>query len=182
MLNNLHLFNKGVRVRPRSKAAIYEMAHKVRELAGVGIHQSFDVATFLEFTMPKATRYEFVHVSEPQSYMGETEAAVSPDEKLMKIRDDVLDNLRYGNSRARFTIAHEFGHYFLHKGEGVPFNRGNPTAHKTFEDSEWQANTFAAELLAPLAGCKGLSVYEIAEKYNISSQCATLRYKECNSR
>lgn len=180
MHNNLHLFNKGIKVKPRTKVSIYQSANKLRQILGIDIHQPFDILYFLEITLQKGTNYKFNFVPKSKEYMGDIEAAVSPDEKLMKIRQDVWEALYDDDPRARFTIAHEFGHYFLHKG--VPFNRGNPTAHKTYEDSEWQANTFAAELLAPLEGCHGLTVEEIMDKYEISRQCAALRYKECNSR
>ncbi|MFB6349447.1 ImmA/IrrE family metallo-endopeptidase [Moraxella sp. ZJ142] len=110
--------------------------------------------------------------------MGMTEVAVLPDKKLMHIREDVYEALHGNDPRARFTIAHEFGHLFMHKG--VALNRGDGN-HKTYEDSEWQANQFAAELLAPLKGCVGLSIDEIMTKYKISYQCAALRYKECKS-
>ena len=48
--------------------------------------------------------------------------------------------------RARFTVAHEIGHLILH--EGFALARG-AVRHKHYEDSEWQADTFAAELLMP---------------------------------
>lgn len=182
MLNNLHLYNKGVRVKPRSKHEIRGFARLVRQHFQDDIHKPFDVLNCLEIDLPKATAYDFSFEPKEKGYMKDVEASVSPDDMVMYIRQDVFDALYNNDSRARFTIAHEFGHLFMHKGVATTLNRSNPSAHKPYEDSEWQANQFAAELLAPLDGCIGLSIDEIMKKYNISYQCAALRYKECKSR
>lgn len=41
---------------------------------------------------------------------------------------------------------------------------------------EWQANTFAAELMAPFSLIKDMSIEEIMEKCGISRQAATIQY------
>lgn len=174
-----HQPNKGVKVTPLSKKNIQKYALMFRSVFQENIHQPFDVLSCLEVGLAKATQHEFNFDLQSRDYMGMTEAAVLPDKKLMHIREDVYNALHSNDPRARFTIAHEFGHLFMHKG--VALNRGDGN-HKAYEDSEWQANYFAAELLAPLDGCVGLSIDEIMKKYNISYQCAALRYKECKSR
>lgn len=181
MLNTaLHTYhNKGVRVAPLSRANIQKFALMFREIFQPDIHQPFDVLSCLEIGLPKAMNHEFEFTLKNQDEMGATEAAVLPDKKLMHIRTDVYDALHNNDARARFTIAHEFGHLCMHKG--VALNRGDGS-HKIFEDSEWQANQFSAEVLAPIQGCIGLSIDEIMEKYQISYHCASLRYKEANKK
>lgn len=98
----------------------------------------------------------------------------------MFIRKDVYDALHAGDPRARFTIAHEFGHFVLH--DGIALARSNARSHKVYEDSEWQANCFAAELLAPKDQCKDLTEDEIMEKFKVSRQCAGFRLKEANKK
>ena len=46
-------------------------------------------------------------------------------------------------------------------------------------DPEWQANTFAAELMAPYKLIRGLSVEEIMEKCGMSFTAASIQYKKC---
>lgn len=167
--------NKGVRVPPLSKKQIQDYAKKFRSIFEQDIHKPFDVLKCLEIELPKAMGHKFDFVVQEDKYMGMTEAAVLPDKKLMNIREDVYMALHDDDTRARFTIAHELGHLFIHKG--VALNRGDGN-HKIYEDSEWQANQFAAELLAPVEGCIGLSIDEIMVKYQISYQCACLRYQE----
>lgn len=171
--------NKGVRVAPLSKKQIQSYANQLRRIFKSDLHEPFDVLRCLEIELPKAMEHKFVFELQDCHVMGMTEAAVLPDKKLMHIREDVYNALHENETRARFTIAHEFGHLLMHKG--VALNRGDGN-HKIFEDSEWQANQFAAELLAPLQGCVGLSVHEIMQKYQISHQCACLRHNEVNKK
>ena len=44
-----------------------------------------------------------------------------------------------------------------------------------FRDPEWQANTFAAELLVPLDLIDTQNIYEIAENFGVSNQVAEIR-------
>lgn len=172
---------KGVRVSPRSKASIRGLAAAFRlKIAQIDNDEPLNICDLIEFTLPRITKDKFEFIIKEASYMGNTEAAMSPDSMKMYIREDVYEALQAGDSRARFTIAHEIGHLILH--DGIALGRDNGIPHKIFADSEWQANVFGAELLAPLEGCRGLCIDGIMEKYDVSRQCAALRYKECNSR
>jgi len=66
--------------------------------------------------------------------------------------------LEKGDPQARFTVAHEFGHAYIH-GRGQSFgafpSRENVMFArradlKPYEDPEWQANAFGAAVLMPL--------------------------------
>ncbi len=99
--------------------------------------------------------------------------------------------------RQRFTIAHELGHYLLHKGQTVHLdeNRGaftvnlrNSESAKGEDPEEREANLFAAELLMP-AKFLQQDLYEedldllgdsdvlakLAKKYDVSVQALTFR-------
>lgn len=75
------------------------------------------------------------------------------------IRDDssaviAVNNAQHEN-RQRFTIAHELGHYLLHKGTKLHFdedfsvNFRNSLSSDATDRLEIEANQFAAELLMP---------------------------------
>ena len=86
--------------------------------------------------------------------------------------------------RRRFTVAHELGHWFLHKSEdggSVDFRDGNSTP------KEVEANAFASELLMPKLEVKkfindmnGKSFYlsEFAGKFKVSKQASIYKLKE----
>ncbi len=69
---------------------------------------------------------------------------------ILKIRESTVNAVeRYGNGRARFTLAHELGHLFL--GHPRSLDRKRPDQEIAPADRllEEEANAFAAEFLAP---------------------------------
>lgn len=108
--------------------------------------------------------------------MGDMEGNSIPDLNVIQLREDVYEQLYKGNCRARFTLAHEFGHLLLHHGLNPEFARTKGD-HQSFEDSEWQANYFAGSFLMPRDGCRGLMPTEIARKYLVSDIAAEIRKK-----
>ena len=84
-----------------------------------------------------------------------------------------------GGIRRRWTVAHELGHYFL--GHVSADWRSEQSA-----DEERQADSFAAELLAPLLVlhfCAVSSAEELARLCLISQTAARIRFEElCASR
>ncbi|MFS4459264.1 ImmA/IrrE family metallo-endopeptidase [Bdellovibrio sp. HCB2-146] len=97
--------------------------------------------------------------------------------------------LENGDCRARFTLAHEFGHMILHgnlaltqdlaSADSVMFARRSQL--RAFEDPEWQANAFGAAVLMPypmmrLLYKQGLmSVENVMETFHVSEPAAKLR-------
>lgn len=80
--------------------------------------------------------------------MGPAEGLTCPQGTFIRFREDVYQRACNGESRARFTFAHELGHLMLH--------RNAPLARASRHDgtppymlAEPQANRFAAALLMP---------------------------------
>nr|WP_256471791.1 ImmA/IrrE family metallo-endopeptidase [Oceanicola sp. 502str15] len=75
----------------------------------------------------------------------------------VRSRGAILANTRHGSRRARFTVAHELGHFLLERHElsgetgflcqAVDLRETRQTRHHQRQESE--ANRFAADLLAP---------------------------------
>lgn len=102
-------------------------------------------------------------------------------------------NGTHHETRKRFTIAHELGHFMLHEGQAVRYDRDFRVSLRSDESSagtnveEVEANFFAASLLMPdrmlstdlRAGSIDLEdvegVREIARAYGVSAQAMTLR-------
>jgi len=94
-------------------------------------------------------------------------------------------NKKHPHRRRRYTIAHELGHYFLHRHqesyfEDVIFFRGlEPTR------TEWQANEFASEILMPESEfAKAIdddgitSIEELSDRFKVSSMAIRVRAKQ----
>ncbi len=94
--------------------------------------------------------------------------------------EDVYEKAIRDNGCARFTLAHEAGHVLMHCEENAILRRVESfsdfhTPIKNEKNPEWQADQFAAELLAPLPLTKGLSVNQIADIFKVSRSCAMNR-------
>ena len=166
------------KVPPMSRAAIRAAAYNVRAQLGIADEKYIDVARLLElilFQIPDFVDYDIVSPSD----LGELEAAtlvVGCGQSKILIRDSVYDDLRKGLARPRFTVAHELGHAFLHSRL-----YGGPRDYVSndwpaFRSSEWQANEFGGELLAPAHLIQDItSVNEIAEQFGVSTEVARRR-------
>ena len=100
-------------------------------------------------------------------------AITYPDKKEIIIRQDVYDMALDGNGFARFTMAHELGHLVMHHSLPLARQQANQTI-KPYENSEWQANKFAQELLIDTATVTrlNLSVNEITDIFGVSRNSA----------
>jgi Zn-dependent peptidase ImmA (M78 family) len=91
----------------------------------------------------------------------------------------------------RFTVAHEFGHYFLERG----VNKNNKFSctsedvnyYKSSKISEMNANIFAAELLMPLPWFESFTskrdvnknlIFDISKNFKVSLTASAIRYAE----
>ncbi len=157
--------------RPTSRIKLRAYAKKIRELTKTPEDEPFPVVPFLEIVLG-AWNYEMDIV--PDEDMKTTYAETIPSLKIFRIRESVYDNAIEGSPRDRFTIAHEIGHLFLHDDVSVSFAR-NEKSIPAYKDPEWQANTFAAELLVPLSHIRGLTIEEIAKKYSVSKKVAQIQ-------
>jgi|SRR5579864_1648348 len=166
-----------VQVPPLSRRKIRERADDIRS-ALKSKSPYFPIIDVVEFTMPKAVDafvLEVWTVDEMRSeYGGDTHAMTYPNELRMILREDVYLGAKKNKGRDRFTIAHELGHLVLHQFVGMA--RRLPTEVLAFENSEWQADAFAAEILMPLPYVLQCStVQEIVETFQVSYEAARIR-------
>lgn len=101
----------------------------------------------------------------------------------------IVYNKRHAPVRQRFTIAHELGHYYLHrdilgKGTGdTKAYRSEVPGHCNADITPWhetEANAFAADLLMPknlIQGWvkEGLGFEEIRSKLEVSQSALSFR-------
>lgn len=161
---------------PLSRLAIRKITWKLREIAGCDNTPFFPIVHFIEWVLANpendmGMEFEIVEPHEMQDTYGMTNTG----RNIMNIRSDVYDRAVQGNPRDRFTLCHELGHYLLHQPESISYARGEIPAYR---NPEWQANTFAAELMAPMNMVKDMTIEEIMEECGLSRQSATIRYKE----
>jgi Zn-dependent peptidase ImmA (M78 family) len=91
-----------------------------------------------------------------------------------------VNSLHHPN-RQRFTLAHEIGHYFLHRDAGDFEDRALFRREARFDRRESEANAFASKLLMPEAEFRTVvlsrkaSLDELARHFGVSSAAAKFR-------
>lgn len=95
-------------------------------------------------------------------------------------------------NRARSTLVHEVGHAALHpeevrmgkhRPEEMVLRRALRSNLRPYEDSEWQAHTFAGAILIPrpsLRACLPCSHADLAERFGVSAAFARSHLKRVN--
>lgn len=163
-----------IAAEPQSRTCIRKMTDKLRESVGCEKCLKFPILEFIEWILANPDNGIDFEIVDPEE-MQDTYGTTNTESNKMCIRSDVYEGVIKGNPRDRFTLCHEVGHYFLHQPDSISFARGNIPKYR---DPEWQANTFAGELMAPYDLVKDMSIEEITEKCNMSRQAATIQYSE----
>lgn len=173
----------GKRVPAASIKSIRNTATVVRNVLKLG-NGPVDMISVIEHTLPE--RYPgFMYEILDSTEMTFDEARTFPDRKLIQIREDVYYQATdpCASNRPQFTLAHELGHLVLHAGlkrelDYYPRNKFT-SDHKVYEDSEWQADTFAAEFLMPYDQVITMvSPEEIESTYKVTEAAAKRRWKK----
>lgn len=171
--------SRGIRVehktRPQIRAAA-EFARATLELPP----GAPDMPSVLEHGL---ARLGILYSYEEDYKMGAAEALVLPENNVLLLRQDVYFALLDGEPHARFTVAHEIGHLWLHErpGPATALYHAEPARpHGPLEDAECQADSFAAEFLMPaneLAGQR-VTAAGLMKTYEVSFGAALRRVRE----
>lgn len=160
---------------PRSRKSIIDYANIIRKIANTK-NEYFDVIKFIEIIAYDITGLEMEIVEDYEKELASNEyAKYIPAENCIKVRKSVYDAAADGIGKDRFTLAHELGHALLHREMALYRGEKNP---ETYENPEWQANEFSANVLCPLNKIRGMNVYEISEKFQVSLQVAENQLKK----
>lgn len=170
------------RVPPRGRKGLQMDALFIRSALKITT-AFFPLIEVIEHVLPRLMPEFILDVREmndmKREYGNGTLAMTTPMSVRLELREDVYEELHRHDGRARFTVAHELGHMFLHRSE-TGFARFDRSASMPlYESSEWQADRFAAELLMPLSfatACRSAS--EIRAMFGVSMQSAEIRWTE----
>lgn len=134
-------------VPPLSWESIGTQTERLRQRFGLNDTKNFPIMTVLEKILDQkldSVRLEIKSISE----MGNAEGYTDPQGDFIRLREDVYENAWKGEGRARFTAAHELGHWILHTNTPLARARDDENI-PAFRLSEPQANQFAGRLLIP---------------------------------
>ena len=164
----------GVEVPPCSVADLRRLAVQIRKAIGLTDDKPFPVGHFIEYVLPRLYD-DFALEILPKSRLGEKHGETFPNKHLMRLREDVYIGICEGDGQHRFTGMHECSHLIYH--EGVPLALAHRSAKSlpVYRNSEWQADTLAAELLMPYEVVKDMSAWDIEQIYGVSPTAALCR-------
>lgn len=177
---------KGYKVQPRSTREIATMASSVRTVLGIGDFEQVDVVKVVECTLARLFEKDgyIGIITRPDEEMcgAYAKLVVRKDCSYIEVAESVYLGASEGNARDRFTLAHELGHFCLDHYVGFARN-GKDEDHRPFEDSEWQANCFAGEFLAPSSAIaqEDMSIDEIVDRYNVSAHAASIQIERAQN-
>ena len=164
-------------VPPLSGAQIAQLAQTIRQDMKIQ-SDGFPLIQFLELVMPRLFQ-GFALEAGLMSDMGANHGLTIPAENVIRLREDVYDGLYRGVGRDRFTAAHELGHYIMHRKVPIVFHRQEHGNLASYRDSEWQANTFAGDLLMPRSlAMQCNSIEEMMKRFGVSSQAAIVQNRK----
>jgi Zn-dependent peptidase ImmA (M78 family) len=164
-------YSSGFRVSPTSVAKIRAAAMNVRDMLmpnGTPHLESF-VGSLHKFNIT-------VDVVEDNFLLPGVEATCIPEKRVVYISATTYDAIRRNDGRARFTVFHELGHLIL--AHSRSFHRDTRSGFPIWENSEWQADQFAAEITMPLSVIldKNLTeAWELQDEFGVSYQAACHR-------
>lgn len=153
---------------PRNRDSIRRDAFLLRTKLGLEKVLHFPILHFLENVLPQIDPSFFLEVVEDKNMPG-IQAEYIPQENVIRVRQSVYDAAVAGFWWARFTLAHELGHYYYHDERSVhyavlDFGQRVPPDF----DPERQANVFAAELLVPINLIEGMKLTQVANACGVS--------------
>ena len=158
----------GVRiVPPRGRNEIRNDTYQLRQALGLQNTPYFPIMQVLEFLLPEFDP-EFTLEPVPDCDLVGRSAETIPDQHLIRVKETVYDAACKGHPWARQIMAHEFGHYLYHDSRLVAYAspaQGEHIPKRYFP--EYQADVFAAELLAPVHLVCGYSPDYIKQNFGV---------------
>lgn len=156
-----------------SRNEIRLIAKRLRKIFNIKGY-CFPIVKFLDVVLPTIDEEFSLSIVEPDEITPGHYAITYPDTHEMVVRSDVYEKAINGDGRSRFTLAHELFHYLFHTANHIRFARANEEI-PFYIKPEWQANTFAAELLVPMDLVKNMSANDIVKNCKVSWQCAKIQ-------
>lgn len=151
---------------------IKEVASLFRTLYNVANDEPFPVLEVIDnLFVKKQLSYQIVEDSSvllPDNAV----AIYNPAENFIYIKESVIEEYETGVYRSSFTLCHELFHYIQTQILGFSFEEVKKCP--SFEDVDWQANEFAAQVLIP-SEYLDLDSEELANKFHVSLECVLTR-------
>lgn len=170
---------RGHIVSPLSTQLIRDKALYVRDALGLTA-EPINLEFFLEQLSEYGITIDIINDDDMPGFSFHSEACCVPETATIYLTEETYKKACLNDARTRFTIFHELGHLLL--GHSKELHRANlPTNIKPYQDSEWQADQFAAEMVMPINIIYELKLFgvdEIKKQFGVSELAARKRYEQ----
>ncbi len=166
-----------LRAPPISWSKIAQMTDSFRQELDLRETKYFPVIEVLERVLDQQLQLVRVEVEEDH-VMGNMEGFADPAGEYIRFSERVYRGAYARKPRARWTVAHETGHFFLHTRKPLArvVGKAEIEALRPFECPERQAHQFAAELLMPRHMISAdMSFRELMKDFGVSEEAARKR-------
>lgn len=164
--------------KPCGRLSLRSYAQELRTKLGLNNTQYIDIVRLMEFVFPQIFPNFHLEILSREE-MGNNHGLTKPQEGVIYIREDVYNGACRGCGRDRFTMAHELGHYLLHRAIPTGLARSASVDNvPSYCDPEWQASAFAGEFLMGHNVIQGLSPAQIAQACCVSYAAACYQYRK----
>jgi Zn-dependent peptidase ImmA (M78 family) len=161
-------------VPPVSWAQLHRIATDVRKAFGLQNVPYFPIIELIEKVLCGQMELLDFQVWSREE-MGSAEGYTCPKGTFLALREDVYLLACHGDGRARFTAAHELGHFILHSNRPLARIQDRTTV-KPFLLAEPQANRFAAELLMAREHMQPSdTAIQVTARHGVSAEAASRR-------
>ena len=136
---------------PRTKKEIAALANAWLDYFDYWNHYVANLPSILEHDLPDLSPEYTFHVKNDSDMKGAL-ATTAFDPLRITLSSSTYCGLINGDTRCRFTAAHELGHFFLHRNDKQLHRSStalNTKIDARFRSAEWQADTFASNFLMP---------------------------------
>ena len=139
---------KSYKVGRRTYAQIKDITARCREILGLSPSSTLRmVEIFRTLARREILKTGRVVIKFMSVLVGKTPAYVTYNPTTLHVDFDIWMEADQGEPFANFILAHELGHVILHDHSAQPYSGKSSKAWDKEEDSEWQADCFADELL-----------------------------------
>lgn len=134
---------------PLRKQEIRNIAKGLREGLRTFNLRPFPIVQILEVGL-RVVNDDFLLDIVPDNKLKDVYAKTYPEQHKIVLRQSVYDGACAGDGFYRMVLAHELGHYILHKKQTICYAKSASKERMPKEYSvEWQAEVFAYELMMP---------------------------------
>jgi Zn-dependent peptidase ImmA (M78 family) len=156
------------------------LTQSLRKALGLDQQERPDMMTVIQKTKVIFKSFGYLRVDDAK--MPEAEGQWDANEGIMRLRESVFRAMQRSEPRARWTVAHELGHFALKHG-GTRNRSTEVSSAERFlarvKAEEAEASRFAAAFLAPAHLIRQDDTPEtIAERFGISAEAACIRHAE----